>query len=56
MVVSVMGGPPQGTALNGRIAHDAENKLPRSIRLESFMREIPVVETGYGKHADDIEA
>jgi hypothetical protein len=55
MVVAMMGGPPQGTALNGRVAHDAEHKLPCSIRLVCFMREIPVVKTGYGKHADSVE-
>ena len=55
MVMSMMGGPPQGTALNGRVAHAGEDKLPHSIGLECFMREIPVVKTGYGKHADDVE-
>jgi hypothetical protein len=55
MVVAMMRSPPQGTALNGRIAHDAEHKLPLPICLECFMREIPVVKTGYGKHADEVE-
>jgi hypothetical protein len=55
VVVTMMGRPPQGAALNGGVAHDTENELPDPVGSIRFVREITVVETGYGEHANEVE-
>jgi hypothetical protein len=37
MVMPMMRRPPQGTALNRRIAESSEHKLPESVGFKSIM-------------------
>ncbi len=55
MVVAVMGGPPQGAALDGGVAEHRKDELPETVGLISLVRKIAVVESRDGEHANEIE-
>ena len=55
VVVTVMGSPPDRSALDGRIPQNGKQKLPYSIRLKCLMGKIPVIKSGDGKHPKDVK-
>ena len=55
VVMPVGGGPPEGTTLDREIPPAGEDELHETRGLEGAMREIPMVETGDGEHAEDIQ-
>ena len=55
MMMSVIGGPPQGPALKGGIAQNREEKLHNSVRLESPVGKITMIKSRDGKHSNDVE-
>ena len=56
VMMAMMGCPPKRTALDTGGADRGENKLHRPRSAERFVRKIPVVKTGDGKHANGIQA
>ena len=54
VVVPMMRGPPDRTALHGGCADHAKDKLADARGLEGAMREIPVVKPGDGEHAHEV--
>src|SRR5271170_3109953 len=55
MVITMVRGPPQRTALNAGGANGRKDKLQCARRPKSLMRKIAVVETSQCKHAHGIE-
>ncbi len=54
VVLAVVGGPPQRSALRAGSADEREQHFHPRVGLEGFMREIAVVEAGDGEHAQTI--
>ena len=55
VVVAVGARPPERAALHRGISPYGHHKLKPARRLKRFVGEIPVVKTGNGKHAHEIE-
>jgi len=55
VMVAVMGGPPERSALDGGIAENREDELPEAAGLIRLVGKIAVIETRDGEHAHEIE-
>ena len=55
VVIAMMRGPPDGSALHGRGAEHAEHELADARGLERLVREVAVIEPGDREHADEIQ-
>jgi hypothetical protein len=55
VMVTVVGGPPQGPPLDGRVAQKGEEKGPEAGGLEGVVGKIAVIKAGNAKHADYIQ-
>lgn len=55
VMVSMLVTPPQGPALNRHGAEDGKQKLRRARGVKGFMGKIPVIKTGDGKHAQQVQ-
>jgi hypothetical protein len=54
MVVTMVGGPPDGAALHGRGTQQAENELADAGGLEGAVGKVAVIEAGDREHAHGI--
>jgi hypothetical protein len=55
MVMSMVGGPPEGTSLSRSVTEDREKKLPETINPKGLVGKIAMIEARNGKHAHKIE-
>ena len=54
MVMAVVGGPPERSALQCAVAEQGKEKLCRARSGKSAVRKIAVIEAGNGKHAHGV--
>ena len=54
VMVAVVGGPPEGAALNGRASEKPHAELGEPSGLEAAVREVAVVAAGNREHAREV--
>jgi hypothetical protein len=55
VMMPMMGRPPDGSALHGRSAEQAEDELTGARGLETAVRKVAMIEAGNGEHAHHVK-